>query len=101
MRHRGQWALTIEGHVFDEAHLQRLFLRQRHKIEQLILIKASHDHTVNLQRAAQNNTDYYLIYLNCKNAKFKTKTTQQRDILVTTPNCTNKNDFLKDAQINI
>lgn len=62
-------ALTIKGHVFDETHLQRLLLCQRHKIKQLILIEASHDHTVNLPRAAHNKkpliTKLYIHLLSC------------------------------------
>lgn len=52
--------LAIKGHVFDEAHLQWLLLCQRHKIQQLVLIEASHDHTVHLQREAHNDCFLYV-----------------------------------------
>lgn len=48
-------ALTIEGHVFNKAHFQRLLLCQSHKVQQLVLIEPPHDYAVDLERAAYNN----------------------------------------------
>lgn len=47
--------LTIKGHVFNETHLQRLCLCQRHKVQQLVLVEASHHHTVHLQGATDSS----------------------------------------------
>lgn len=51
---RFQVTLTIEGHVLDESNLQWLLLRQRHEIQQLVLVQAAHHHAVHLQGAAQH-----------------------------------------------
>lgn len=51
---RLQATLTIEGHVLDESDLHWLLLRQRHKIQQLVLVQAAHHHAVHLQGAAQH-----------------------------------------------
>lgn len=41
--------LTIKGHVFYEPHIKWQILCEIHEAQQLILIEASHHHTIYLQ----------------------------------------------------
>lgn len=41
-------ALTVKGHVLDEAHVQGEALGQGHKVQEFVLIQASHHHAVYL-----------------------------------------------------
>lgn len=47
-QHTGSVPLTVKGHILYEAHIQGEFLGQGHKVQELILIQASHHHTVYL-----------------------------------------------------
>jgi hypothetical protein len=42
--------VAVEGHVLYEAHVDVGIARQRHEIQQLVLIHAAHHHTVHLDR---------------------------------------------------
>mmetsp|Transcript_6605 Transcript_6605/g.16146 ORF Transcript_6605/g.16146 Transcript_6605/m.16146 type:complete len:226 (+) Transcript_6605:45-722(+) len=41
--------VPVKGHPLDEAHIQRPFPRQRHKVQHLLLVHALHHHHVQLQ----------------------------------------------------
>lgn len=41
-------ALTVKGHVLDEAHVQGEALGQGHKVQEFVLVQASHHHAVHL-----------------------------------------------------
>lgn len=40
--------VAVKGHVLDEAHVDGALARERHKVRQLVVVDATHDHHVDL-----------------------------------------------------
>lgn len=49
-------SLTIKGHILYEAHVQGQSLSQGHKVQEFVVVQASHHHTVHL--AGNNRTPW-------------------------------------------